>query len=205
LLAFEFDDSIEELAPQDSLSQCAHHTASGLRQVLGYSESQGVRCRLLRTAPARPHATGSKHIDNFASTPGDILAGSTLLPGVGHGRFYFSDKISWQSPIPPSENGDVDRARRGVTAPLVGRTPETSSLGITCLVRSFVERRSQERICCRMFFSRVVPGKNGSLFMAARKVADLAQRSGRTSGKEASLPMCSCSRWAGRKPAEENR
>jgi rhodanese-related sulfurtransferase len=39
-----------------------------------------------------------------------ILAAFSLLPGVGQ-AIYFRDKISWQSPIPPSEMVSVDRAR----------------------------------------------------------------------------------------------
>jgi rhodanese-related sulfurtransferase len=39
-----------------------------------------------------------------------ILGAFSLLPGVGQ-AIYFRDKISWQSPIPPSEMVSVDRAR----------------------------------------------------------------------------------------------
>jgi len=39
-----------------------------------------------------------------------ILAAFSLLPGVGQ-AIYFRDKISWQSPIPPSELVSVDQAR----------------------------------------------------------------------------------------------
>ena len=39
-----------------------------------------------------------------------ILAALSLLPGVGQ-AIYLRDKVSWQSPIPPSEMVSVDRAR----------------------------------------------------------------------------------------------
>jgi rhodanese-related sulfurtransferase len=39
-----------------------------------------------------------------------ILAALSLLPGVGQ-AIYFRDKISWQSPVPPSEMVSVDQAR----------------------------------------------------------------------------------------------
>jgi rhodanese-related sulfurtransferase len=39
-----------------------------------------------------------------------VLAAFSLLPAVGQ-AIYFRDKISWQSPIPPSEMVSVDRAR----------------------------------------------------------------------------------------------
>jgi len=39
-----------------------------------------------------------------------ILAAFSLLPGIGQ-AIYFRDKISWQSPIPPSEMVSVDQAR----------------------------------------------------------------------------------------------
>lgn len=46
------------------------------------------------------------------SLPGQalVLAAFSLLPGVGQ-AIYFRDKISWQSPIPPSEMVSVDQAR----------------------------------------------------------------------------------------------
>jgi rhodanese-related sulfurtransferase len=40
-----------------------------------------------------------------------ILAAFSLLPGVGQ-AIYFRDKISWRSPIPPSEMVSVDQARQ---------------------------------------------------------------------------------------------
>jgi rhodanese-related sulfurtransferase len=40
-----------------------------------------------------------------------ILAAISLLPGIGQ-AIYFRDKISWQSPIPPSEMVSVDQARQ---------------------------------------------------------------------------------------------
>lgn len=39
-----------------------------------------------------------------------MLAVLTLLPAVGE-AIYFRDKISWRSPIPPSESVNVDQAR----------------------------------------------------------------------------------------------
>jgi len=39
-----------------------------------------------------------------------VLAALSLLPAVGQ-AIYFRGKISWQSPIPPSEMVSVDRAR----------------------------------------------------------------------------------------------
>jgi rhodanese-related sulfurtransferase len=39
-----------------------------------------------------------------------ILAALALLPGAGE-AIYFRDKISWRSPIPPSELATVARAR----------------------------------------------------------------------------------------------
>ena len=39
-----------------------------------------------------------------------ILAALSLVPGVGQ-AIYFRDKISWQSPIPPSEMVSADQAR----------------------------------------------------------------------------------------------
>jgi rhodanese-related sulfurtransferase len=40
-----------------------------------------------------------------------ILAAVSLLPGIGQ-AIYFRDKVSWQSPIPPSEMVSVDQARQ---------------------------------------------------------------------------------------------
>jgi len=39
-----------------------------------------------------------------------VLAAVSLLPAIGE-AVYFRDKISWQSPIPPSELVSVDQAR----------------------------------------------------------------------------------------------
>jgi rhodanese-related sulfurtransferase len=40
-----------------------------------------------------------------------ILAAVSLVPGIGH-AIYLRDKISWQSPIPPSQMVSVDQARQ---------------------------------------------------------------------------------------------
>ena len=39
-----------------------------------------------------------------------ILVGLALAPGIGQ-AVYFQNKISWKSPIPPSELATVDQAR----------------------------------------------------------------------------------------------
>ena len=47
----------------------------------------------------------------FSLTPQAItLAVLALLPAAGE-AIYFQDKISWRSPIPPSESVNVDQAR----------------------------------------------------------------------------------------------
>jgi rhodanese-related sulfurtransferase len=40
-----------------------------------------------------------------------ILAAVSLVPGIGQ-AIYLRDKISWQSPIPPSQMVSVDQARQ---------------------------------------------------------------------------------------------
>ena len=39
-----------------------------------------------------------------------VVAALSLLPGVGQ-AIYFRDKVSWRSPIPPSEMVSLDQAR----------------------------------------------------------------------------------------------
>jgi rhodanese-related sulfurtransferase len=39
-----------------------------------------------------------------------VVAALSFLPGVGQ-AIYFRDKVSWRSPIPPSEMVSVDQAR----------------------------------------------------------------------------------------------
>lgn len=41
---------------------------------------------------------------------GLILIALACLPAIGEG-FYFRDKVSWESPIPPSELATVDQAK----------------------------------------------------------------------------------------------
>ena len=42
-----------------------------------------------------------------------VVAALSFLPGVGQ-AIYFRDKVSWRSPIPPSEMVSVDQARSWV-------------------------------------------------------------------------------------------
>jgi rhodanese-related sulfurtransferase len=53
-----------------------------------------------------------------------VVAALSLLPGIGQ-AIYFRDKISWQSPIPPSEMVSVDQARQwGATVIWVDARPD---------------------------------------------------------------------------------
>jgi rhodanese-related sulfurtransferase len=53
-----------------------------------------------------------------------ILAAVSLVPGIGQ-AIYLRDKISWQSPIPPSQMVSVDQARQlGSTVIWVDARPD---------------------------------------------------------------------------------
>ncbi|PYL05325.1 MAG: hypothetical protein DME31_00735 [Verrucomicrobia bacterium] len=63
-----------------------------------------------------------------------VVAALSFLPGVGQ-AIYFRDKVSWRSPIPPSEMVSVDQARSWGGNVIRARA---------CSWRAFVERRSVE-------------------------------------------------------------
>ena len=115
-----------------------------------------------------------------------VLAALSLLPAVGE-AIYFRGKISWQSPIPPSEMVSVDQARAwGENVIWVDARPDAE------FVRDHVpgalslnEDRWNELL--PQFLAAWSPGKKVVVYCSAES-CDLAREAAERLRKEAQIP-----------------
>jgi rhodanese-related sulfurtransferase len=115
-----------------------------------------------------------------------ILAAFSLVPGVGQ-AIYFRDKISWQSPIPPSEMVSVDQAREwGDTTVWIDARPddEFARDHVPGAV-SLNEDRWNELL--PQFLAVWSPGKKVVVYCGAQS-CDLSREVAERLRKEAQLP-----------------
>jgi len=117
---------------------------------------------------------------------GLILAALALLPGAGE-AIYFRDKISWRSPIPPSELASVAQARAwGENVTWVDARPdEEFARDHVPGALSLNEDRWNELL--PQFLAAWSPGKKVVVYCSAES-CDLAREVAERLRKEAQLP-----------------
>jgi rhodanese-related sulfurtransferase len=115
-----------------------------------------------------------------------ILAALSLFPGVGQ-AIYFRDKISWRSPIPPSELVSVNQAREwGDNAIWIDARPDNEfSRDHVLGAISLNEDRWNELL--PQFLAAWSPGKKIVVYCSAQS-CDLAREVAERLRKEAQLP-----------------
>jgi rhodanese-related sulfurtransferase len=115
-----------------------------------------------------------------------ILAALSLLPCIGQ-AIYFRDKVSWQSPIPPSELVKIDQARAwGDSAIWVDARPEDEfSRDHVPGAIPLNEDRWNELL--PQFLAAWSPGKKVVVYCSAQN-CDLAREVAERLRKEAQLP-----------------
>jgi len=122
----------------------------------------------------------------FSLTPQAItLAVLALLPAAGE-AIYFQDKISWRSPIPPSESVNVDQARAwGENAIWVdARADEEFARDHVPGALSLNEDRWNELL--PQFLAAWSPGKKVVIYCSAES-CDLAREAAERLRKEAQI------------------
>jgi len=115
-----------------------------------------------------------------------ILAALSLLPGVGQ-AIYFRDKISWRSPIPPSEMVSVNQAREWADSAIWidARPDEDFARNHVSGAISLNEDRWNELL--PQFLAAWSPGKKVVVYCSAQS-CDLAREVAERLRKEAQLP-----------------
>ena len=115
-----------------------------------------------------------------------MLAVLALLPAAGE-AIYFRDKISWRSPIPPSELVNVDQARAwGQNAVWVDARPDEEFVHDHVPgALSLNEDRWNELL--PEFLATWSPGKKVVVYCSAES-CDLAREVGERLRKEAQIP-----------------
>jgi rhodanese-related sulfurtransferase len=115
-----------------------------------------------------------------------ILAALSLLPGVGQ-AVYFRDRISWQSPIPPSEMVSVDQARSwGDSAIWIDARPD-DEFARDHVPGAFSLNEDRWNELLPQFLATWSPGKKIIVYCSAQS-CDLAREVGERLRKEAQLP-----------------
>jgi rhodanese-related sulfurtransferase len=114
------------------------------------------------------------------------LAALSLLPGVGQ-AIYFRDKVSWRSPIPPSEMVSVDQARAwgGEVIWVDARPEEEFARDHVPGALSLNEDRWNELL--PQFLAAWSPGKKVIVYCSAES-CDLAREVAERLRKEAQVP-----------------
>lgn len=114
-----------------------------------------------------------------------ILAALAILPGTGE-AIYFRDKISWTSPVPPSESVTVDEAHTwGATAIWVDARPdEEFTRDHVPGALSLNEDRWNELL--PQFLAAWSPGKKVVVYCSAES-CDLAREAAERLRKEAQI------------------
>ena len=115
-----------------------------------------------------------------------ILAALALLPAAGE-AIYFRDKISWRSPVPPSEMVNVDRAREwGDSVIWIDARPDDEfARDHVPGAISLNEDRWNELL--PQFLAAWSPGKKVVVYCSAQS-CDLAREVAERLRKEAQLP-----------------
>ncbi|PYK12791.1 MAG: hypothetical protein DME65_03305 [Verrucomicrobia bacterium] len=115
-----------------------------------------------------------------------ILAAFSLVPGIGQ-AIYFRDKVSWQSPIPPSEMVSVDQARAwgDSTIWIDARPDDEFARDHVPGAISLNEDHWNELL--PQFLAAWSPGKKVVVYCSAQS-CDLAREVGERLRKEAQLP-----------------
>jgi rhodanese-related sulfurtransferase len=115
-----------------------------------------------------------------------VLAAISLLPAVGE-TVYFRGKISWQSPIPPSELVSVDQARTwGENVIWVDARPDAEfARDHVPGALSLNEDRWNELL--PQFVAAWSPGKKVVVYCSAES-CDLAREAAERLRKEAQIP-----------------
>jgi len=115
-----------------------------------------------------------------------VVAALSLLPGVGQ-AIYFRDKVSWRSPIPPSEMVSVDQARSwGGNVIWVDARPddEFARDHVPDALSLNVDRWNEVR---PQFLAAWSPGKKVVVYCSAQS-CDLAREVAERLRKEAQVP-----------------
>jgi rhodanese-related sulfurtransferase len=115
-----------------------------------------------------------------------VLAALSLLPAVGE-AIYFRGKISWQSPIPPSQMVSVDQARAwGENVTWVDARPDAEfARNHVPGALSLNEDRWNELL--PQFLAAWSPGKKVVVYCSAES-CDLAREAAERLRKEAQIP-----------------
>jgi rhodanese-related sulfurtransferase len=115
-----------------------------------------------------------------------VVAALSLLPGIGQ-AIYFRDKISWQSPIPPSEMVSVDQARQwgGIVIWVDARPDDEFARDHVPGAISLNEDRWNELL--PQFLAGWSPEKKVVVYCSAQS-CDLAREVAERLRKEAQLP-----------------
>ena len=115
-----------------------------------------------------------------------VLAALSLLPAVGE-AIYFRGKISWQSPIPPSQMVSVDQARAwGENVTWVDARPDADfARDHVPGALSLNEDRWNELL--PQFLAAWSPGKKVVVYCSAES-CDLAREAAERLRKEAQIP-----------------
>jgi rhodanese-related sulfurtransferase len=115
-----------------------------------------------------------------------VVAALSFLPGVGQ-AIYFRDKVSWRSPIPPSEMVSVDQARSwgGNVIWVDARPDDEFARDHVPDALSLNEDRWNELL--PQFLAAWSPGKKVVVYCSAQS-CDLAREVAERLRKEAQVP-----------------
>ena len=115
-----------------------------------------------------------------------VLAALSLLPAVGE-AIYFRGKISWQSPIPPSEMVSVDQARAwGENVFWVDARPD-ADFGRDHVPGALSLNEDRWNELLPQFLAAWSPGKKVVVYCSAES-CDLAREAAERLRKEAQIP-----------------